>query len=515
VIPCEYADSAKSDFNLSTSCVMKLQYIDLVDQTFEWPQNEFNLQQNQLSFHGIPMMDLVEQFGSPLRITYLPKIGENIRLAHGWFREAIKKLDYPGAYHYCYVTKSSHFRHVTEEVIKNGAHLETSSAFDLDIVESLLQTGVLDNDATVICNGFKTDEYIDRIVRLKELGFNQLLPVIDNEDEYFRLTSRLNAPTPVGLRIATEEEPKFAFYTSRLGIGYQRIKTFCESKMVGDPNVELKMLHFFCNTGIRDTAYYWNELRKAMGVYIELKRICPSLSALNIGGGLPTKNSLAFEYDYAYMIEAILEQIKVSCEEFGIEPPDIYTEFGSFTVAEAGATIFKVIHQKRQNDREKWNLIDSSFMTTLPDSWAINKRFLMLPLNRWEDSYERVFLGGLTCDSDDYYNSEQHLNAIYLPKFDAEKPLYIGFFNTGAYQDNISGHGGVHHCLIPGLKHVLIDRNEKDELTYQVFSDSQSAAQVLNLLGYATPSAPPARSAPSSDEERISFSEAVTQVSRR
>ena len=38
-------------------------------------------------------------------------------------------------------------------------------------------------------------------------------------------------------------------------------------------------------------------------------------------------------------------------------------------------------------------------------------------INRWDDTYERVLLGGLTCDSDDYYNSEQHINAIYLPKY--------------------------------------------------------------------------------------------------
>ena len=188
------------------------------------------------------------------------------------------------------------------------------------------------------------------------------------------------------------------------------------------------------------------------------------------------------------LIQVILEQVQLACEEADVPAPDIYTEFGSFTVAEAGATVFKVIHQKRQNDREKWNLIDSSFMTTLPDSWAINKRFLMLPLNRWLDPYERVFLGGLTCDSDDYYNSEQHLNAIYLPQYKRDQPLYIGFFNTGAYQDNIGGHGGVHHCLIPGLQHVLIDRDADDELTYEVFSTEQTSEQVLGLLGYAPPS---------------------------
>ena len=142
---------------------MKLQYFDLVDQTFDWPQPEFEIENDALRFHGIPMMDVVERFGSPLRITYLPKIGENIRLAHGWFRDAMKKLNYPGAYHYCYVTKSSHFRHVTEEVLKHGAHIETSSAFDLDIVKSLHATGHLEKGDRIICNGFKTDAYIDRI----------------------------------------------------------------------------------------------------------------------------------------------------------------------------------------------------------------------------------------------------------------------------------------------------------------------------------------------------------------
>jgi arginine decarboxylase len=45
----------------------------------------------------------------------------------------------------------------------------------------------------------------------------------------------------------------------------------------------------------------------------------------------------------------------------------------------------------------------------------------MLAVNRWNETYERVLLGGLTCDSDDYYNSEQML--IYLPKYNKEKTI--------------------------------------------------------------------------------------------
>ena len=59
-------------------------------------------------------------------------------------------------------------------------------------------------------------------------------------------------------------------------------------------------------------------------------------------------------------------------------------------------------------------MIDSSFITTLPDTWAINKRFIMLAVNRWNDTYERVLLGGLTCDSDDYYKLNRAKHECYL-----------------------------------------------------------------------------------------------------
>jgi arginine decarboxylase len=140
--------------------------------------------------------------------------------------------------------------------------------------------------------------------------------------------------------------------------------------------------------------------------------------------------------------------------------------------------------QKIQNDREKWNMIDSSFMTTLPDSWAINKKFIMLPLNRWSETYERVLLGGITCDSDDYYNSEQHANAIYLPAYDPEDPLYIGFFHTGAYQDSIGGYGGIQHCLTPGPKQILINKDENGEWYTKLFSKEQSYKSMFKILGY-------------------------------
>lgn len=463
---------------------MKNKYFDLIDQTFEWPQPEFKLEDSNLKFHDVPLMDIIEEYGTPTKFTYLPKISDNIQRVKGWFSKAIEKLDYKGNYHYCYCTKSSHFSYILREVLKNDVHLETSSDFDIDIIERLYEQGKIDLERRIICNGFKKESYIHKIVGLVDKGFTNVLPVIDNYLEWNFIEELIDEPLDVGIRIAAEEEPKFEFYTSRLGIGYREIIDFYKKRMSNSDNLRLKMLHFFVNTGINDNAYYWSELQKCLRVYVQLRQICPTLDSLNIGGGFPIKNSLAFDYPYEYMVQEILTQVKAICDEYDVPVPDIYTEFGSFTVGESGGALYKVLYQKQQNDREKWNMIDSSFMTTLPDAWAINKRFIMLPVNRWDDAYERVFLGGLTCDSDDYYNSEQHVNAIYLPRFREAIPLYIGFFHTGAYQETIGGFGGIHHCLIPQPKHLLIDRDENGKISIEVFAEEQRAENMLSILGY-------------------------------
>src|SRR5690554_2522481 len=463
---------------------MNTKFIDFIDQTFDFPQDGFQLDGEKLQFHGVDLMELIETYGAPLKFTYLPQISVNINRAKAWFSSAIKKHNYPGEYNYSYCTKSSHFKFVLDEALKNEIHIETSSAFDIDIVESLKAEGEITNETYVLCNGFKRDQYIDNIVRLLNTGHRNAIPIIDNYEEIDLLSKEVNNNFNIGIRIASEEEPKFEFYTSRLGIGYKNIVPFYNKIIKGNSKVSLKMLHFFINTGIRDNAYYWNELSKCLKVYTELKKICPTLDSLNIGGGFPIKNSLAFDFDYEYMVDEIINQINLICQEEGVDVPHIFTEFGSFTVEESGGALYEILYQKQQNDREKWNMINSSFITTLPDTWAINKRFIMLPINRWYDNYERVLLGGLTCDSDDYYNSEKHMNAIYLPKYKREKPLYIGFFNTGAYQESIGGFGGLQHCLIPAPKHVLIDRDKDGKIITSLFSEQQKSEELLKILGY-------------------------------
>lgn len=465
---------------------MKNTYFELINQTYYFPQEGFDLHQGNLTFHGISLRYLIEKYGTPFKLTYLPRIGDQIKKAKNFFNKAIKANGYKGSYFYCYCTKCCHFSHVIEEALEHNVHLETSSSFDIDLVRKLLEKGKINKKTILIHNGHKTEDYLNKIVGLMEDGFEQVIPILDSKAELDRLYNKTKGDLTIGLRMAVNEESQSAYYTSRLGISSSEIIDFYKSKIARKKRVNLKMLHFFVDSGIKDNLYYWGEFRKALKVFVELKRICPSLDSINLGGGLPIRNNLGFEYDYKYIINELVRNIKEICDEAGIDEPNIFTEFGKYTVGESGATIFSVLEQKQQNDSELWYLIDNSLMNTIPDAWSILEKFILLPVNKWDNEYARVNIGGISCDHSDYYNSEDLNQEIYLPVYDSEKegPLYLGFFHTGAYQDAISGYGGIKHCLIPSPKHIIIGRDDKGNIVDRLYRDEQTVEQMLTILGY-------------------------------
>jgi len=431
-------------------------------------------------------MYLIEKYGTPFRLTYLPRIGDQIKKAKNFFNKAIKANNYKGEYHYCYCTKCCHFSHVIEEALEHTVHLETSSSFDIDIIRILEAKGKINKKTILIQNGHKTEDYLNKIVSLMEDGFENVIPVLDSKNELDRFYAKTKGELTVGIRMAINEEPQSAYYTSRLGIRSAEIIDYYKTKIAKKKRVKLKMLHFFVDSGIKDNLYYWGEFRKALKLFAELKKICPTLDSINLGGGLPIRNNLGFEYDYKYMINELVRNIKEVCQEEGIDEPDIYTEFGKYTVGESGAIIFSVLEQKQQNDSELWYLIDNSLMNTIPDAWSIFEKFILLPVNKWDNEYSRVSIGGISCDHSDYYNSEDLNQEIFLPTYDSDKeePLYLGFFHTGAYQDAISGYGGIKHCLIPSPKQVIIDRDDKGNIVDRLYRDEQTVEQMLKILGY-------------------------------
>ena len=129
-------------------------------------------------------------------------------------------------------------------------------------------------------------------------------------------------------------------------------------------------------------------------------------------------------------------------------------------------------------------MIDGSFITHLPDAWGLSQKYILLAINKWDHPFHKVNMGGLTCDSMDYYNSEAHTSEVFMPLIEEDENLYVGFFHTGAYQESLGGYGGIQHCLIPAPKHVLIDHDENGKIRSRVFAAEQVEESMLKTLGY-------------------------------
>lgn len=81
-----------------------------------------------------------------------------------------------------------------------------------------------------------------------------------------------------------------------------------------------------------------------------------------------------------------------------------------------------------------------SLFQSLPDAWAIDQVFPIIPLENLDKPLtRRGILQDITCDSDgriDLYVNEQGLDStLPLPPYDPDQPYLLGIFLVGAYQE--------------------------------------------------------------------------------
>jgi arginine decarboxylase len=112
-----------------------------------------------------------------------------------------------------------------------------------------MQKARLTKDTYILCNGFKMPLYTQYISELLNDGFKNCIPILDEMGEFEEYEKHVKNPYSVGIRVAADEEPKFEFYTSRLGIRYSDIIPFYRDNIEKSKNASLKMLHFFHQHG--------------------------------------------------------------------------------------------------------------------------------------------------------------------------------------------------------------------------------------------------------------------------
>jgi arginine decarboxylase len=101
-------------------------------------------------------------------------------------------------------------------------------------------------------------------------------------------------------------------------------------------------------------------------------------------------------------------------------------------------------------------LANFSIFQSIPDAWAIDQLFPIMPISRHNEKPEhRATFVDITCDSDGcierFADIRKEKNEIDLHKPNGE-PYYLGFFLVGAYQESLSNE----HNLFGAINEVEV-----------------------------------------------------------
>ncbi len=390
--------------------------------------------------------DLVQKFGSPLEIAFPFIVERRYFDLVQTFNFHIKALKYKGRFSYHYPMKVNQNKEFVLPLISEGANLETGSYNELWLVRKLWEQDQFHSRIKVICNGPKTEKYLGLVQELREKGLS-IVPIIEDLNEYEALKKYSG---DVGIRVKLDLRVKSHWdkRNDRYGLSAEAIYELSRIR-------NLKILHYHIGSQTMDSHDLIAAAKKAAGIYLEIKKLNPSLDTLDIGGGYAIPYEKRIQYNLNSVVKRIVSIIGHACDEAGVAHPNIVCEWGRYIMAPTQITIFKILCEKPidKGSAKKWYIIDGSFMNDLIDTWAIHQKWHITPVNNLRaEKLTRVWLAGSSCDSDDRYNAGG--TYILLPRLenmDKGDYQYIALFDTGAYQDSLASH----HCLLSSPAKII------------------------------------------------------------
>lgn len=452
--------------------------------------NDFiRLRDGRLLFaDDLDLQALAHHHGTPLEISFCPLITQRIHQLQHHFATARTRTNYQGTFIYAYATKANFAEEVVRTAMNAGAHYETSSPFDVRIAHRLWQRGILPSDRLILCNGSKEQPYIDAIIQLRCAGFTNIIPILDDLDEFSALA---DCPEPLLLGVRERKDPtdlaEGATYGSdRFGMLPEEIAIL--AARVASSAHRIILYHTMVGSQLDDQPFFIREIRESFDGFARLHTQAPTLAYLDFGGGIPTNAyHLGARFNYADFAEHLQRTIGAEADAHGLPHPHLIGELGRYTVADHGLHIFHVGRIKPGHPGQPpWYLLNGSLMITLPDTVIVKgQQFITLPLNYLDAPAGNIILGGRrTCDSDDFYPrpDDPPLILPLLTNTTPSEPLLIACFGTGAYQAMMSGEGGAHHCLAPEPPKLIIEDHQGIRTNRLVHE--QSWEDVLSELGY-------------------------------
>ena len=324
---------------------------------------------------------LADKMGTSLEILMPFIIEERLEDLLDTAQAISKKTGYKGKFLYHFPMKVNQNKEAIMSIVGEGAHLETSSYNDLYLIKKMLEQESFNPNIRILCNGPKTDKYMNLIDELQHKG-TKIFPIIEGPNE-LKLLQHSKYDVGVRLDMPVKADSIWNKPVDRFGFSAKDVLAMSSFK-------NLKILHYHIGSQIEKLSDVIVPIKYALDVYFKLKEKNPSLDTLDIGGGMPIPYKRTKHYLVDKLLEKIFEVVKKESEKRGVPHPNIICEWGRYIVAPAQINIYKIIDTKKiyskKVDAKKWYVIDGSFMNDLCDTWAIKQQWAIAPVNNRNDN---------------------------------------------------------------------------------------------------------------------------------
>jgi arginine decarboxylase len=559
----------------------------------------------------IDLKELVDEvarrgIGLPLLIRFSDVLKSRIVELNETFRAAITEHGYKGQYKGVYPIKVNQHRYVVEEIVQFGRPyhygLEAGSKPELLAVMAMLD----DEEALVICNGYKDEEYIETALMASKLGRTVLIVV----EKFSELQLIADVAKKVGVRPRIGVRVKLAAKgsgrweasggdRSKFGLSTREVVEAINFMRANDLLNCFELMHFHLGSQISAIRAVKNALREAGRFYVEVAKLGAPLKYFDAGGGLgvdydgsQTNFASSMNYTTQEYANDIVFSLQEICDAAGVAHPTIVTEsgravvahhsmlvmdilgVGEFDVGKAPDKLGKDANRVVRNlfetykDISRKNLLESyhdaleykeealqlfnlgnlslservvaedifwavcqkilktlrelreipeeldgleralsdtyfcnfSMFQSLPDIWAIDQLFPIMPIHRLgEEPTRRAVLADITCDSDgkiDHFIDRRDVKSVLELHPVNGQDYYLGVFLIGAYQEilgdlhNLFGNTNtVHVSLAAGggyqIEHVVTGDTVTDVLKYVSYAREDLVARVRRFAELA------------------------------
>jgi arginine decarboxylase len=512
------------------------------------------------------------------------------------FAKAIDSYGYQNHYRGVFPIKVNQQHHVIEEISHFGSRynhgLEAGSKAELIIALS----HITDNDAYIICNGYKDAEFIDLGLHAITLGVRCFF-VIETPSELPIIIQRsqvlgVNPLLGVRLKLASKVDGHWSEDSgdrSIFGLNTIQLMTLTEQLKAAGMLDCLQLLHFHLGSQLPNIRNIRGGMLEACRYYVELVQEGVPLQYIDLGGGLAvdydgsqSNNTHSMNYSLDEYCVDIVESIMEALDPLSIPHPVIITESGRATVAYSSVLLFNILdvshfdpqplpqqlgeeqhelihnlfhvasgvgvepirgHRLQENYNDAVHYRDEirelfrrgqislrdralgeniflsvmhrivnvlptldripsdlerlgeeladiyygnfSVFQSLPDAWAIDQIFPIMPIHRLNTEPTReAIIADLTCDCDgkiDHFIAEDGVrNTLPLHSLKDNEDYYLGVFLVGAYQETL----GDLHNLFGDTNVASIRINHDSSFDVVTELEGDSIANVLSYVEY-------------------------------